>query len=260
LEVAEVKDWLKKETETDHLRRFKEALVDFPEGPIVATERPDFVVETEQANVGIEVTNLYRNGGTSGGSRLRATESLQDDTLRQAAQLYEAKETLPHVQVSVFWSFHTPVTKARTQHIAGTLAELVAAYLPDPGEQAFLGYPDPTWKLLPQEVDHIFVSRSASLPENAWGSSRGAAVPKLQPQDISEAISAKERKLSSYRQQCSEAWLLIVADGLAPSNHFEWTKEVGDTCFETAFDRVFFLHYSHGFVAELMTSPVTPTT
>jgi len=243
-----VKDWLKKETERDHLLRFKEALADFPEGSIVATECPDFVVETEQANVGIEVTNLYRNGGGSRGSQLRALESLQDYTLRQASQLYEAKEALPFVEVSVSWSFHTPVTKVRVQHIAGTLARLVAAHLPDPGEQAFLGYLDSTWKLLPQEVDHIFVSRPASLPENAWGSSRGAAVPKLDPQDIHNAISAKEKKLSSYRQQCSQAWLLIVADGLAPSNHFEWTQEVGDTCFETAFDRVFFLHYSHSFL------------
>lgn len=251
-ETKGVKDQYKKQAENDQLRRFKEAFASFPRGAIVPNEHPDFIVETEQGNVGVEVTNLYRDSQGGSGFPLRAEERRQDKILWRAARLYEAKgKGLPFVDVGVYWSFHMAVTKAREQDIAIDLADLVAAHLPSPSDHTLLAYPHPAWKLLPPEVDHMHVYCPVGLSKNVWGSSRSTAVPKLRAQDIKEAILAKEGKLHSYRRQCSEAWLLIVADGLAPSNHFEWDKEVGELRFDTGFDRVFFLHYANGFVAEL---------
>jgi hypothetical protein len=255
-----VKDVFKKQAETDHLNMFKQKFAGFPTGEIVPGESPDFTVDTRRGCIGIEIVGLFRDKIDVGGLVLRARERLQDKLLWQAAQLYESKHRdLPFVTVNVYWSAHVPVTKQRAPEIAAVFADLVAANLPETGGHIFLGYPHPAWKLLPAEVDHLFVHRPAGLPENVWGSSRGSAVPKLTPDDLSEVISKKESKLPVYRQGCSEVWCLIVSDGLAPSNHFEPTPEIESARYDTNFDRVFFLHYSHGTVLELNTNSVTNT-
>jgi hypothetical protein len=49
------------------------------------------------------------------------------------------------------------------------------------------------------------------------------------------------RQSTSYRQKCSQVWLLMVANGFEPSMHCELAPEVEGFQFETDFDRVFFL-------------------
>jgi hypothetical protein len=253
-----VKDAFKKQAETDHLNMFRNKFAGFPTGEIVPGESPDFTVEIQRGRIGIEIVGLYRDELDVGGLLLRARERLQDKLLGQAVQIYESlHRDLPFVEVNVHWSSHVPVAKSRVPEVAAVLAQLVATNLPDTGGQAFLGYPHHTWKRLPAEVDYLFVHRPAGLPEHAWGSSRGAAVPKLTPDDLREVISKKESKLPVYRQGCSEVWLLIVSDGLAPSNHFEPTPEIASARYDTDFDRVFLLHYSHGTVLEVNTSSDT---
>ena len=250
-----MKEDFKKQTETDHVMRFRENFAGFPEGEVTPSESPDFTVDVTGARIGIEIVGLFRNELDREGLPRRAREHLQDKTLWEAMRLYEAKETLHSVQVSVMWSFHEPITKARLGTVASSLAELVATNLPGPDGLVRLGYPHRVWKSLPKEVDHIFVSQPANLPENAWGSSRGDAVPTLTSDDLQQAMNSKEGKLALYRRNCSEIWLLIVSEGLAPSNNFELSTEVETARFNTGFDRVFYLHYSKGSVEELKVDP-----
>ncbi len=80
---------------------------------------------------------------------------------------------------------------------------------------------------------------------------RGAFVPTLTPPEIQQLIRKKEAKVPSYRQQCREVWLLIVARGFEPSTHVDLGPEVEAYTFETPFDRAFFLHHANEYVAEL---------
>jgi hypothetical protein len=80
---------------------------------------------------------------------------------------------------------------------------------------------------------------------------RAAFVPTLTPSELQQIMRSKEAKVPSYRQQCSEVWLLIVARGFEPSTFGDLGSEVEAHEFETAFDRVFFLHHADEYVAEL---------
>lgn len=91
------------------------------------------------------------------------------------------------------------------------------------------------------------------MEENFWVSGCGGFVPELAPADFYEIIGKKESKVSSYRQGCAQIWLLIVANGFEPSTHCRLAPEVEHFQFETAFDRVFFLHYFDGHIVELGT-------
>ena len=172
-----MKEDFKKQTETDHVMRFRENFAGFPEGEVVPGESPDFTVDVTGARIGIEIVGLFRNELDSEGLPRRARERLQDKTLWEAMRLYKAKKTLPSVQVSVMWSFHEPITKARVGTVASSLAELVVANLPGPGDLVRLGHPHRAWKFLPKEVDHIFVSQPTNLPESAWGVVSGGRCP-----------------------------------------------------------------------------------
>jgi hypothetical protein len=76
-------------------------------------------------------------------------------------------------------------------------------------------------------------------------------VPTLTPPQLQKLVRNKEAKVPSYRQQCREVWLLIVARGLEPSTHVDLKPEVEGYHFESGFDRVLFLHHANEYVAEL---------
>jgi hypothetical protein len=86
---------------------------------------------------------------------------------------------------------------------------------------------------------------------------RGAFVPTLTPPELQQIMWNKEAKVLSYRQQCREVWLLIVARSFEPSTHVELGSEIEVHEFETAFDCVFFLHHAHEYVAELRLRPAS---
>ena len=76
-------------------------------------------------------------------------------------------------------------------------------------------------------------------------------MPTLTPPQLQKLMRNKEAKVPSYRQQCREVWLLIVARGLEPSTHVDLGPEVEGYRFKSGFDRVFFLHHANEYVAEL---------
>ena len=80
---------------------------------------------------------------------------------------------------------------------------------------------------------------------------RAGFVPTLTPPDLQKVLWDKEVKVSSYRRQCEEVWLLIVARGFEPSTFGDLGPEVGGYRCESGFERVFFLHYFDGSVSEL---------
>ena len=80
---------------------------------------------------------------------------------------------------------------------------------------------------------------------------RAAFVPTLTPPELQQIMRNKGAKVPSYRQQCREVWLLIVARGFEPSTFGDLGPEVEGYRFESGFDRVFFLHYFDGSVSEL---------
>ena len=86
---------------------------------------------------------------------------------------------------------------------------------------------------------------------------RGAFVPTLTPPELQQIMWNKEAKVPTYRQQCREVWLLIVARGFEPSTHVDIGSEVEGYRFESGFDRVFFLHHANEYVAELHVRPAS---
>ena len=64
---------LQKAREQAYLQRFRENLVDFPEGEVVPSEHPDFLIKAQPRWIGIELTEYVQK--PDGGSPMRAQAS-----------------------------------------------------------------------------------------------------------------------------------------------------------------------------------------
>jgi hypothetical protein len=218
---------------------------------ICVGEAPDFLVNTGHGFVGIEHTQWFRESDSLGGSRMRASESKEDKVLRLALSRYEGRG-LPPVWVNVLWSLQGLPT-SRIPELANALADLVEVHLPEQDGEVTIKHPHPGWRSLPREVSYLSIRRKRILSKNLWVPTRGAFVPTLTPLDLQKRIEEKEDRVTSYRQKCSQVWLLIVANGFEPSTFGELAPEIEDFSFETNFDRVFFLHHADELIFELST-------
>ena len=104
---------------------------------------------------------------------------------------------------------------------------------------------------MPQEVASLTVIRRESITKGSWTSVRAAFVPTIAPPDLQEILRNKETKVSLYRRNCREVWLLIVARGLEPSTFGDLGPEIEGHQFESSFDRIFLLHQFDGIITEL---------
>jgi hypothetical protein len=246
-----VKELLKKQTEVSHLLRFRQNLPAFPEGMVCVGEAPDFLVNTGHGYVGIEHTQWFRESDAPGGSRMRARESAEVKVLRFASSRYEARG-LPPVWVNILWSLPDLPT-SRIPELANALADIVEVHLPKQDGEVAIKHPHPGWSSLPPEVSYLSIRRKKFFSKNLWVPTRGAFIPTLAPLDLQKRIRKKEGKVTSYRQKCSQVWLLIVANGFEPSTFGELAPEIEEFPFETSFDRVFFLHHADELMVELKT-------
>ena len=54
-----MKEAVKKAREWAYLQRFRENFADFPEGEVVPSEHPDFMIRAQPRWIGIELTEYY---------------------------------------------------------------------------------------------------------------------------------------------------------------------------------------------------------
>ena len=137
------------------------------------------------------------------------------------------------------------------------MADLVQEHLPVLGHEVAIRRSHPAWRSLPEEVGSLTVDRRINFSKNSWTSVRGGFVPTLTSSELQKIMRDKEAKVPSYRQECQEVWLLIVAHGFEPSTFGELGPQQEDYEFGSSFNRVFFLHHADEYVAELRVQPVS---
>lgn len=214
-----------------HILRFKESLSDFPEGTLCFADNPDVLVKTPAGIWGIEHTRLYRGS-------MKEQESLEQKIIDRAKKMYVSSGA-PSLYVTVSFDSNFRLTVKDIDLIAANLNDIVCRYIPNVGENFELE----GWKFIPRRfspaITTIFINRPYPSCELSWDVERGGVVPDLASDQIRETIQGKEPKLGDYLSRCSKVWLLIVADGFAPSSDFSSSDEVKKQVYKSSFDRIF---------------------
>ena len=206
----------------------------FPDGPVEATEEPDFIVHARSGAVGIEITE-YFGPERIDGSPLQEQESLCHQIANVATRMC-IEFSVPNLYVAVSFERERRIVKKDVVPVAEAISKMVSD-----------SAADVDWSLkvvndgqLPECIDDILIYRPAGLPEPFVGFTATTWVPPVAEGHLKQAVLKKEKKLAAYRRRCSEVWLVIVIDGFRIASQSELPADVARVT--TAFDRVIVLH------------------
>ena len=239
----------KKAVESHYLDRLRAAMHDFPAGSIEPTEEPDFLVHCEKWIIGIELTELHRKT-PNGAKPQQALEAMRHRVVAKAKELYIASN-LPPVNVSIFMNDGYDIKKEQVVPLAETIHKLIANHLPEQNTSEEIEY---DWKnpgSFPDPLIKISVHRLAVITKTFFGAPAATWVSTLSDADIERAVDPKERRYSTYRAKCDEAWLVINADIGSMSTWFEFESSALSKPLQTRFERVFILRHFGSLLFEL---------
>ena len=241
-----------KEKEYAHLLEFKESIPDFPMGQIsLHVEHPDFLIQSATKTIGIEHTEVYHKPRKDGSS-LQATETYVHQILRRAKEIHENIGGKPAL-VSLNLSSRARLNKAKVEPLATTLADIVQARMPPNQESTEIKQ---TWNdksVLPREFSFVNIFRNDSLKDPVWGPVMASAIPDITSDFVQARIDQKNDRISKYRAQCDEVWLLIVVYGFLPSTWFNVSGEALKQTYQSSFDRTYLFDFQQRRAIQLST-------
>ena len=241
---------LQKQGEKAFLEKFRSLYLRFPSGEIVSSETPDFIIESNDACLGIEVTEF--SSQPSNGEAPRAQESRRARALRHAEEACRANGLL-HFQVNVNFHPSRRLEPKREVDLVNELTQLIQRNLPNAGESVKLFYDPRSVDLPPEEVISVSIHQPLNTDEPSYILSNQSGVsPKYTLPGLQKEINRKEGKVSTYRQRCSQVWLLIAGGQILPSTWIDLPDGIDEHKFQSSFDKVFFLHDYRSEVTELL--------
>lgn len=210
-------------------------------------EQPDFLVHFEERLIGVEVTQLFISHD-SNGLLPQAQESISEKIVSRARQVYEAGDA-PPAHVSVCFSPGSELRQIDRDGTARQLASFVSGLNLSPWQRADWrpGYPGS----LPYEVAFVHTLGVPSREMAHWGVARSGWVAPVTVEALQSRVDEKASRLSKYQDSVAETWLLVVADGMKPSQLFEVRSDFEAHRVTSPFARAYFYAHPDRAVVEL---------
>ncbi len=198
---------------------------------------PDFLVESPNGKIGIEVTSLFKS------TIMKGQEVERELTVTNAEQIYITKG-YPSVDVSVYFRESSILTKRGRAILAEEIASLVAKNLPP--FNSYISFMDilPLASLLPESIIDIRVARFSSVDVNCWSVSGFGWTQTEFVNELQEALERKSKKILKAKTICNQYWLLCVAEDMGDSSFLDPSEETSSHQYCSHFHRVFFLRMS----------------
>lgn len=227
----------KKQVEEHQLSLFRGLIPDFPEGSVISTEVPDFLIEGQNSVVGIEITSIHR-GNQPKFSKLQAVESMRHRVVQQAGKSYLAMGG-PAIRCTVHMNGPL-IRQAEMGPLSHAIADFALRNLPGPESSVELD-DFSCLPLLASQLSAVSIYRTDILTETFFSAPGATWVPPLTRSDVASMLAQKEARYPAYRARCDEAWLVMVANYGTMSTWFDFPKDLGQLSVPTTFDRVYLL-------------------
>lgn len=185
-------------------------------------ESPDFIVKIGCKNVGIEVTEVYREFAEGNSAK---TESDLPTIVEEAIQLYNENGGIPYAFVFAFNGEESVVRrKDFIKELSEFLYKYVANNLANGNRDIIEISPDVNQFPLLAILNRIHAQKINNAV--AVGSTvSGYGTVNIHKNIITSVISSKEKKLNEYRERCKTIWLLIVLPSMTLSSDFSLSDE-----------------------------------
>ena len=214
-------------------------------------ESPDFLLHLNDKTVGVEVTFLHIRD-SSPEPLIQEVESVTDGITSDAEDLYHASDGIP-VHVTVLFGFNFRPKAVRWKGVSRGLVDIVRGMGLNPGESGeWRSWDEENWDHpLAGSIDRLY-AWAVPDPEMArWRVARAGWVAPLTPEHLQRPIAKKSSKIGAYKDAAPENWLLIVANGMKPSQSFDVPRDFPANEVSSPFERTFFYRYPDGEVIEI---------
>jgi hypothetical protein len=187
----------KKRIERLYLEAARATCSIFPKGRIICHEKPDFLLRTEDGELGIEVTELCSEEERARGSKLSKVPG-------KAQSLYYEMRDADAVHVSA--AFSVRANGMNLPDLATSLADFVYRNRYNMGS-SFEGK-------LPDGYCHIGILKplKGMPPTRPWHVAAGYGFSAADKELLGHRIEEKNRRLPVYRDAARRVWLLVVSD------------------------------------------------
>jgi hypothetical protein len=239
----------KKQKERTYLDSFLYFCPDLPAGKIDPDESPDFIIRTDQCQLGIKITEIFVDHGGKRNSRqgIAAARHRITDIARDAA----IKSKTPPASVTLFFNWTQPLLRQNEPTIAEAVEKVVHDNMPPAGENAELE----CWygSIQPTEVDLILINRAYPVDEHQWSWTEASRVEKNAIPHIELAIRKKIDVYARCLKKCNECWLLIVAPSPNASGGIRPDEASLSHTYRSPFDRTYVFDDTFGCLHRLNT-------
>ena len=207
---------VKKQVEARCLDVLRRGIDDFPSGALAKCESPDFLISTPHDTLGIEVTRIFQ-ASKQGEPQVQSQESERQLIVHEAKKLCTG---LPPVVVSVHFGAYPSVAKAERRSLSNKIAEFVSSHVPHDGELIAVDNSFDSTQL-PDQVVSIQILRLPHQCKHSWTVPDAGYVQTNFVAELQSVLDKNGQLVSRYMRRCDRCWLLVVADGHAPSSLFE---------------------------------------
>jgi len=225
-----------KEREKFYIGKLWECLPDRPTGQPKGDESPDFLVDTPEGCLGIELTRFYYPPAP-GRQPHQEVQALKERVIDMAERLHAAAGG-PPLYLNAIFNEQRPLTKHSVPQIARSLADAVLS------EEVPRSAGEPSIHIrrlaLPDEVPHVCLHGSVDGNDKLWQADAGGWVQEIRSQHVQAVINEKMRTAPLARTRCFRLWLVIVHDFLN-GTAADITPEALANLYNHAFDRVLWL-------------------
>ena len=236
------KEQEKKEREKYVFESFKELYNDFPEGVIIPGEKPDYLINSNDRIIGVEITQVFIDnfiGSELNEKRKENIRSMLGDLLCN-----KIKTVVPYKFVLDIEFSNKDFSTNHIERIALACEEYIR--LIEFPKEIIESFDIENYGQLPDEIININLLYFPSLDKSFFSEISGGVVPNLAQRHLKCILDKKEAALKNYRF-CHEYWLLIK-EGTFYSDSF---NKIDIEEIETTFEKIFIYRHSQRKVVQL---------
>jgi hypothetical protein len=240
----------KKDYERKRLNQFKAGFAAFPDGEVIDSESPDFIIDGGNRRVGFEVTRIYKTN-CSNDPPMQAIESACRRIAETASVKCDSRQ-IPPLTVSLHFIRRPQVLRVQRDALAKKIADFVCNHIPKSNSYHSFEhiYDDPTF---PEHIRAITIGSFNVLTKHHFNVPTAGWVQKNFIMELQRAIDSKNQRLCLYKNNCTENWLLIISAGNSPSTFFEPSGDTLEHVFKSDFNRTFYMEAFSQISCELKT-------
>lgn len=232
------RDEIKKARERQQLLEVAEIYEKFPIGNIIDSESPDFLIQSSDKIIGVELVDYVR-GQAAGDAPDRRNERLWEMIADEAKTVFESQHN-ESLEVIFHWYAHRYPRKSEISRLANEAVSIIEANIPLGLFEHIKVYKD---QLGEGKLSHfafsLHIIRAKNSSQTMW-SAINSGWPSVSQNELQTLIDKKDGKISEYLGNCDFVWLLVVADGGSISTLAHLETDVINSTYYSNFTNVLF--------------------